>query len=395
MSIEQEHPNFRGNPKDLEAFMRLASSPIRSAEREQALLEWEQYKYQRQVRAALPKNQVLRKGPHMRALTANVIDLTGASLDEICIGYADFRGVIFDHCSLRGAWLKGSRFENASFAHADLTTKPDGGRGAARLLYADLRGADMSHANLEGVDLSDVLLNGANLTDTNLSRANLTRASLVGTTVEATRLDGALIYGSSAWDMQGTPGSQQNLVITPIDSALITVDNLEVAQFSYLLFHNEKIRDVIDTITSKAVLILGRFTPERKAVLNALREELRKRNYTPILFDFDKPSSRDLTETVMTLASLARFVIADLSDPNSIPHEVMSFTRQLLSVPVQAIFCPVPEHKNEYPMYRDLQRLPHVLPVYRNENQEQLISVLSEAVIQPAEDKVMQLRSTT
>jgi hypothetical protein len=31
---------------------------------------------------------------------------------------------------------------------------------------------------------------------------------------------------------------------------------------------------VIDTITSKAVLILGRFTDERKAVLDALREEL-------------------------------------------------------------------------------------------------------------------------
>jgi len=36
----------------------------------------------------------------------------------------------------------------------------------------------------------------------------------------------------------------------------ITIDNIEVAQFIYLLLHNEKIRDVIDTITSKAVLIL-------------------------------------------------------------------------------------------------------------------------------------------
>ena len=36
------------------------------------------------------------------------------------------------------------------------------------------------------------------------------------------------------------------------------------------MLHNQKIRDVIDTITSKAVLILGRFTDERKAVLDAL-----------------------------------------------------------------------------------------------------------------------------
>ena len=46
------------------------------------------------------------------------------------------------------------------------------------------------------------------------------------------------------------------------------------------MLHNQKIRDVIDTITSKAVLILGRFTDERKAVLDALRDELRKRNYS-------------------------------------------------------------------------------------------------------------------
>ena len=54
----------------------------------------------------------------------------------------------------------------------------------------------------------------------------------------------------------------------------------------------------IDTIGKKAVLILGRFTDERKAVLEAIREELRQRDYIPILFDFAKPASRDLTETV-------------------------------------------------------------------------------------------------
>ena len=49
----------------------------------------------------------------------------------------------------------------------------------------------------------------------------------------------------------------------------ITSDNLEIAQFLYLLLNNRKIRDVSDTITSKVVLILGRFSDERKAVLDA------------------------------------------------------------------------------------------------------------------------------
>ena len=97
---------------------------------------------------------------------------------------------------------------------------------------------------------------------------------------------------------------------------------IEVAQFVYLMLNNQKVRDVIDSITSKAVLILGRFTEGRKAVLDALRDELRKRDYLPILFDFAVPATRDITETVSLLARMARFIIADLTDPSSIPKEL-------------------------------------------------------------------------
>ncbi len=60
---------------------------------------------------------------------------------------------------------------------------------------------------------------------------------------------------------------QQNLIITHPREPKVMVDNIEVAQFIYLLLHNQNIRDVIDTITSKAVLILGRFKPETLAHL--------------------------------------------------------------------------------------------------------------------------------
>ena len=83
-------------------------------------------------------------------------------------------------------------------------------------------------------------------------------------------LTGCRIYGASAWDLILDGAKQQDLIITPEDEPAITVDNIEVAQFVYLLLHNQKIRDVIDT-TSKAVLILGRFTDDRKTVLDALK----------------------------------------------------------------------------------------------------------------------------
>ena len=55
-----------------------------------------------------------------------------------------------------------------------------------------------------------------------------------------------------------------------------------------------RIREVIDTITSKIVLILGRFTEERKAVLDTLRDELRRRDYLPVLFDFVRVQAFDV-----------------------------------------------------------------------------------------------------
>ena len=86
---------------------------------------------------------------------------------------------------------------------------------------------------------------------------------------------GCRVYGMSAWNLHPVGARQADLIITRDDQPEITVDNLEVAQFICLLLNNEWIRHVIGTITSKVVLILGRFTPERKAVLDALRRPAR------------------------------------------------------------------------------------------------------------------------
>ncbi len=116
---------------------------------------------------------------------------------------------------------------------------------------------------------------------------------MVRTDLRGATLTNCRVYGVSVWDEVGRT-EQDNLIITPGGEPSITVDNLKIAQFIYLLLNNAEIRDVIDTIARKAVLILGRFTPERKAVLDALRETLRTQGYVPILFDFGRPSSRNV-----------------------------------------------------------------------------------------------------
>lgn len=93
---------------------------------------------------------------------------------------------------------------------------------------------------------------------------------MVGTNLKEANLTACSVHAISVWNVRLEGAIQTNLVITPRDESPIQVDNLEVPQFVYLLLNNEKIRDVIDTITSKVVLILGRFTPERKVVLDAI-----------------------------------------------------------------------------------------------------------------------------
>jgi hypothetical protein len=151
-----------------------------------------------------------------------------------------------------------------------------------------------------------------------LVQADLTNANLTG----------CRIYGVSAWGLKVEGAKQQDLIITndvpevTLDQfepkspePEVTVDNIEVAQFVYLLLYNERIRDAINTIGNKGVLLLGRFTGGRMAILNQLRDELRNRGFLPMVFNFERPEAKDFTETVRTLVGLSRFVIADITNP--------------------------------------------------------------------------------
>ena len=286
-------------------------------------------------------------------------DLTGVDLPE-----ADLREANLYDSYLREAYLAKANLREAHLIKANLY---DGDLREAYLIganlvganltgtylrEANLGGADLRGANLTGANLSEANLTGADLSGTDLTGADLRGATLVNTNLEATNLTACSVFGISEWNVRLKGAVQSNLVITPEHESPIQVDNLEVAQFIYLLLNNEKIRSVIDTITSKVVLILGRFTPDRKMVLDAIRDDLRKRDYLPILFDFVKPTSRSLTDTVSTLAHMARFVIADITDAKSIPQELMRIVPLLPTVPVQPLIL---ASQHEYGMFRDLR----------------------------------------
>ena len=311
-----------------------------------------------------------------------VANLNGANL----IG-ADLTGANLSGANLTGANLTGANLIGASLNGADLI-------GAnlfkAALFGANLNGANLSGANLSGANLIGANLNGANLSGAILHGANLTAATLVDAHLTGADLTGCRVYGVSAWGLKLDGATQQtNLVITREGEPEITVDNIEVAQFVYLLLHNEKIRDVIDTIGRKGVLLLGRFTEGRIQILERLREKLRSLGFVPMVFNFDKPETKDFTETVRLLANLSHFVIVDITNPRSAPLELQAV------VPDHMIpFVPILEEgQDPFAMFVDLQiKYDWVIePVIGYSSVDRLIEVLEDKIVRPAEAKFNQL----
>jgi hypothetical protein len=318
------------------------------------------------------------------------MSLHKANFSDTYLGKADLSQAQLREANLMGADLAHADMQKATLRYANLTWASLSG---ANLAEADLTGANLSWANLRSADLRAGKLIGVNLMGTDLSEANLSEANLNNAILTRTNLQGAnltacSIYGVSAWDVQLGEVIQSNLLITLPGSPTITVDDLEVAQFIYLLLNNKKIRHVIDAITSKVVLILGRFTSERKVVLDSIKDELRKHNYLPMLFDFEKPANRDITETVATLAHMARFVIADITEPKSIPQELSHIIPFLPSVPIVPLLQ-VSEH--EYGMFEHFISYPWVQPIYQYHDLEELLHSFQERIIDPTEKKVREL----
>jgi Pentapeptide repeats (8 copies) len=282
---------------------------------------------------------------------------------------ADLREADLTEAHLFETDLQGANLNMANLHGADLSV--------ANLTKACLFRANFTRAILSSANLTAAYLNGVDLTEANLSVAKLERVLLVQTKFERANLTGCKIYGISVWNVNLIGAQQSDLIITPEHEPMITVDNLEVAQFIYLLLHNEKIREVIDTITSKAVLILGRFTPERKALLDAIQGEIRRQKLLPILFDFTPTTSQTTLETVSTLAHMAHFVIADLTDAKSILQELQAIVPNNPSVPVQPI---LPASQAEPGVFDFFRHYPWVLETYRYHSVEEVLTAIEKII---------------
>jgi hypothetical protein len=194
------------------------------------------------------------------------------------------------------------------------------------------------------------------------------------------------VYGIAAWDLETDDATEQSdlVVATAEGRPLVRVDDLEVAQFIYLLSRTDRLRKVISTLGSKGVLIIGRFTAETLRVLHAVRDAVRTRyGFLPIMFDFEPQTSKTTLETLMTLAHLSRFVIADLTEARAVVQELTKITDNLRSLPIKLIShesAQMPSMSDAFLMADSVLK-----PVYRYSSYEQLLTDLESEVIGPTE----------
>jgi len=302
-------------------------------------------------------------------------DLRAANLSAAYLDDANFSDANASEVNLSEASLSGANLSKANLGKADLTWANlfDAKLGSANLREANLLMANLFMADLSAADLGGADLSGATLVNTNLEGANLTDCH---------------VYGISAWDVKLEGAIQSNLVITETGESPIQVDNLEVAQFIYLLLSRQKLRTVITTIGEKAVLILGRFT-ERKELLDRMADKLRLLGYIPMIFDFDRPTDRDLTETVKILAGLSRFVIADITNPRSVPLELQATVPDYM-VPFVTI---LQRGQPAFGMFDDLPRKYHwALPLLEYNTADTLLAAFEKKVVEPALRKAAKVR---
>lgn len=326
------------------------------------------------------------------AANLNKANLTGANLNSVKLVGANLSGATFLGAHLWQANLSKADLRNATLSRAYLLD--------ADLSEANLRGANLMHSelgrvNLYKADLSNAMLvgadlGGADLREADLRNTNLSGASFVQTKIDKTNISGSRIYSINVWDLKGEFADQKDLVITRAEEPVITVDNVKIAQFIYLILDNNEVRNMINTLTSRTVLILGRFSlPARKTILDALRSKLREYDLLPIVFDFERPTDKDFTETIRTLAGLSFFVIADVTNPKSSPLELQA------TVPdYQIPFIPIiQEGESPFTMMVDLQKKYNwVLDTLEYDSIDTLIAALKPAIIDPAIEKHNELR---
>jgi uncharacterized protein YjbI with pentapeptide repeats len=363
-------------------------------------------------RKEYPKIPIDLGGVDLSGSDLTEADLSGANLPGTNLTGANLNWTQLSHAGLRQAQLRGALLLHADLRESDLSDADlreaemwDVNLSGARLVGANLSHALLGSGNLRRADLREANLRATNLIKTDLSEANLSQADLSGADFLGADLSGSIcrqtdfsraklrqcrIYDMALADARLNGTTQQVLCITPRDQPQVAVDDLQVAQSLSRLLRNDEIHDILRT--SQVVVLVGDFAFARPSALGALCDSLRTHGYLPVVFDFARSSDQCRTETLARLARIARFIIADLTMPSSLPQDLDAILPTTM-VPVQPVAGLMLGQK-PWAQYKDTWKYDWVLSVYRYDSRYWgLLDSLPESLILRAEAKVEELRS--
>jgi uncharacterized protein YjbI with pentapeptide repeats len=247
-----------------------------------------------------------------------------------------FDGMHLSHVSVYNAFAEGLHLRDAVF---------DG----AHFEEGDFSRADFSGAIFRNTKFNKTIFTGACFDGATFVNCNLNRINLVGASFRVKEITETVVYGIAAWDLETSDDMKQSKLVIEktydLYSDLIqhgkvplTVDDIELAQFVYYLSNHRKMRDTLNILNDRGVLLLGRFKDGGLERLYSMREWLQRQGYTAMIFDFARPDNLSLTETVVTMAGLSKFIIVDLSG-TSVPAELQSILGQIKK-PILAFGAP-------------------------------------------------------
>lgn len=259
----------------------------------------------------------------------------------------DFSGLELTNVSIHNAFAEGLNIQGSKIAHCHFEEGNFAG--------ADFSNAEFVNTTFNKTILADANFDGASFVNCNLNRINITNANFCLREIRET-----VVYGVSAWDLKTCDEMKQSRLIIEKTYELysdiiangkipLMVDNIELAQFIYYLSNHKKMRDVLNILNAKGVLLLGQFKDGGLERLYKLYDWLKEKNYMPMIFDFERPVNMDYTETVITMAGLSKMIIADLSG-GSVPQELHA-TLTNFQKPIIAY-----SKTGAYSMFKDLKR---------------------------------------
>lgn len=272
----------------------------------------------------------------------NRLDFSGMNLSGVSIFAAFAEGL-----DLHGSTFEGTHFEEGDFSRANF-----------------------SGSTFRNSKFNKTILTGANFDGATFVNCNLNRINLVGASFRVSEITETVVYGIAAWDLQTSDDMKQSKLVIErtyeLYSDLIRdgkvpmmVDDIELAQFVYYLTNHKKMRDALNILNEKGVLLLGRFKDGGLERLYSMREWFQRSGYMAMIFDFARPDNLSLTETIVTMAGLSKFVVVDLSG-SSVPAELQAILSQIKK-PILAFGDP-------YALFQDLADQTSVISMEADES---------------------------